>query len=763
MKTQLLKFLVRPKTIFLLVTGIGLLFSGAIYYASLQMSSNAKQLLDKQLPTLFVTQQLTTLLSRQEKALYEYFTTSNSDNFYLAYLTNLDKFKVSLGDLSNKHPESRNLAHIRERIGASEVLAQSLHQNLQRNSPDWTKAKLQLASLSNQHNLMLVEIHQIQDSIRIAADDGYQNISELLSATGGTVFAYSLVLLLIALMFARNMKAYAEVVIKNRLLAKIPEQNPNPVIGFDHQNQLTYFNRATETIVNSQSHFHLQPIHFFPSNIEALKAKALDDEHGSGSAEIQFGDKYLLFQVHYVNANDTFIAHINDITERKNAEKNLQYQAYHSAHTGIFNLFKLSDDLDKLTRQQSPFALGLLEIRSFNLYLTGHGYDFASELVTRVAQRLVLVTKKLKEDLDIYQIFEHGFAFIVTQNVTQVRLRKLCSIIEKEMEYMLATRWGEVSIELDFGLSIFPEHGKDRSTLMQHARTALGEASEIEHSSFVCYSDELGNKVSERIKLANWLKQAVENEELSLVFQPQLDLSSNRIVGLETLIRWNHAGEQISPGRFIPLAEQFGSIVPIGEWVMRNACEAGVEFLRTIHEPITIAINISPRQFRHPDFVTSVEKILRETGYPPHLLELEITEGVLLYNESDTLSVLRQLKDLGIKLSIDDFGTGYSSLSYLKQFPIDKLKVDQSFVKNLHVNQSDKAIVQVIIELGKSLGLKVIAEGVEDFAHYQYLKSIHCDEIQGYWYSHPLQGDDIVNFLNQKYHSRHLSLEPTIN
>ena len=225
------------------------------------------------------------------------------------------------------------------------------------------------------------------------------------------------------------------------------------------------------------------------------------------------------------------------------------------------------------------------------------------------------------------------------------------------------------------------------------------------------------------------------------------------MIGIETLVRWRHDDNIVSPAEFIPLAEQSGLIVPIGQWILQQACIFTSKLVRQGFSDIVVAVNVSPRQFSHPGFIQSVKSVLADNQLPAKNLELEITEGVIMHNEEGTLAALHQLKSLGIQLSIDDFGTGYSSLSYMKRFPVDKLKIDQSFIRDMHQNAEDKALVKTIVTMGKSLGLTLIAEGVEESEHVEFLREIACDEIQGYWFSRPLEADDLLKFLHRQQDS----------
>ncbi|NQZ86124.1 MAG: EAL domain-containing protein [Colwellia sp.] len=313
----------------------------------------------------------------------------------------------------------------------------------------------------------------------------------------------------------------------------------------------------------------------------------------------------------------------------------------------------------------------------------------------------------------------------------------------------IVTSFGEFFVELDFGYCLSPEHSIERGCLLKHAHAALDEASKNEHQHFSLFEMSYANKIEHSANLIDKLRQVIEKDELFLVFQPQLHLASNRITGIETLVRWKHENEIISPADFIPLAEQSGLIVPIGEWILNQACLIAKQLVELGYIDIVVAVNVSPRQFSHPSFSASVHQALRHAGLSPRNLELEITEGVFMHNEAGTLEVLHELKSSGISLSIDDFGTGYSSLSYLKRLPIDKLKIDQSFIRDCHNNEEDRVIVRTIVELGKSLGLSLIAEGVEESVHVDFLKSLQCDEIQGYWYSKPVEAAQLFEFMKK--------------
>jgi EAL domain-containing protein (putative c-di-GMP-specific phosphodiesterase class I) len=305
-----------------------------------------------------------------------------------------------------------------------------------------------------------------------------------------------------------------------------------------------------------------------------------------------------------------------------------------------------------------------------------------------------------------------------------------------------------LNVSCSIGISIFPEHGADCKTLMKNADAAMYGAKDSGRNNFRFFAEDMNAQAVERLALENSLRLALDNEELFLVYQPQLDIVSGRIIGLEALLRWQHPKlGLVPPDRFIRIAENSGLIVPIGEWVLRTACRQARKWQDEGLPAASVAVNVSAVQFRQAGFCEFIRRVLHEAGLAPQYLELELTEGLLLANADVTLSVLKELKSMGVTLAIDDFGTGYSSFNYLRQFRVSKLKIDRSFIRDIAVNPDDAAITTAIISMAKSLNLKVIAEGVEDEAQMTFLRAHQCDEIQGYYFSKPLTVDKVADKL----------------
>jgi EAL domain-containing protein (putative c-di-GMP-specific phosphodiesterase class I) len=305
-----------------------------------------------------------------------------------------------------------------------------------------------------------------------------------------------------------------------------------------------------------------------------------------------------------------------------------------------------------------------------------------------------------------------------------------------------------LGISCSVGIGVFPEHGTDSETLIKNADAAMYSAKERGCNNFQFFTKDMNAKAVERLTLESGLRLALDKKELFLVYQPQIEIATGRIIGLEALLRWQHPElGLVPPDKFIRIAENSGLIMPIGEWVLRTACFQTRKWQDEGLLAVSVAVNVSAVQFRQSGFSELIRRVLHETGLAPQYLELELTESLLLSNEDVMLSVLQELKVLGLKLAIDDFGTGYSSLSYLRQFPVGKLKIDRSFIRDIAVNPDDAAITTAIISMAKSLNLKVIAEGVENEAQMSFLGAHQCDEIQGYYFSKPLAVDKVADKL----------------
>src|ERR1039458_7802693 len=442
-----------------------------------------------------------------------------------------------------------------------------------------------------------------------------------------------------------------------------------------------------------------------------------------------------------------------DITQRKAAEKQVQFLAYYDALTGLPNRTLLQDRLAKALasarRRKDKVALLFLDLDRYKTINDSLGHSVGDLVLKEVAERL----KRFAREQDtIARVGGDEFLVVLTAVKDGADAAVAAERLMDAMTVELVIQGRSLSISCSIGISISPEHGRDGEALIKNADAAMYCAKESGYNSFHFFTADMNAEAMERLTLEHSLRLALGREELFLVYQPQIDIATGRIIGLEALLRWQHPElGLVPPDKFIRIAENGGLIMPIGEWVLRTACFQTRKWQDEGLPAVPVAVNVSAVQFRQAGFCELIRRVLHETGLAPQYLELELTESLLLSNADVMFSVLQELRAMGLKLAIDDFGTGYSSLSYLRQFPVSKLKIDRSFIRDVAVNPDDAAITTAIISMAKSLNLKVIAEGVEDEAQMTFLRTHQCDEIQGYYFSKPLAVDKVADKLRGDY------------
>jgi diguanylate cyclase (GGDEF)-like protein/PAS domain S-box-containing protein len=438
-----------------------------------------------------------------------------------------------------------------------------------------------------------------------------------------------------------------------------------------------------------------------------------------------------------------------DITARKRAEERVQFLAYYDALTGLPNRTLLRDRLGKALagarRQECKIALLFLDLDGFKIINDSLGHSVGDLLLQEVGERL----KKWGREQDTVARLG-GDEFLIM--LTQVQeLPDVAVAAERLMDAMTAeffVQGHSLNISCSVGVSIFPEHGADCETLIKNADAAMYGAKDCGRNNFQFFASEMNTQAAERLNLQNSLRLALDRKELFLMYQPQMDIATGKVTGLEALLRWQHPElGLVPPDKFILIAENSGLIVPIGEWVLRTACFQARKWQDEGLPAVTVAVNVSAIQFRQAGFCELIRKVLLETGLSAQYLELELTESVLLAHADMMLSVVHGLRTMGVNLAIDDFGTGYSNFTSLRELGVSKLKIDRSFIRDVAVSPDDAAITAAIIGMAKSLRLKVIAEGVENEAQMSFLLAHHCDEIQGYYFSKPLAVDKVAEQL----------------
>ncbi len=442
---------------------------------------------------------------------------------------------------------------------------------------------------------------------------------------------------------------------------------------------------------------------------------------------------------------------VRDISERKKAEKAIYHLTRYDALTGLPNQFLLEYRLNRAIGQAAesrhPIGVMMLNLDNFHTVNDSVGYDTGDLVLLNVARRL---SAAVDEQDTVARLGADTFALLaLSPGDIKEFIGKLETLLVT-IAQILEIDGREIQVNASIGVSFFPDDGNTALELVQKAGIAMRHAKSDGGNAYRFFAQDMNARAQEQMALSNSLRHAQERNQLVLHYQPQVDAFSGQIVGVEALLRWQHPEQgMLMPGKFIALAEENGLIVPIGDWVLREACRQARIWHEAGHARPFVSVNVSALQFKQSDLAKSAIKAITESGLAPHFVELELTESMLMSHFEQTLAALKELKAFGVRFSIDDFGTGYSSLNYLKHFPIDKLKIDISFVTDIVTDADNAAIVKAMIAMGHSLELKVIAKGVETEAQAGYLRTLHCDEMQGFYFSRPVPAQEIAALLEQ--------------
>ncbi|WP_445369621.1 putative bifunctional diguanylate cyclase/phosphodiesterase [Methylomonas sp. BW4-1] len=448
-----------------------------------------------------------------------------------------------------------------------------------------------------------------------------------------------------------------------------------------------------------------------------------------------------------------YVGVFSDISQLKDAVARLEFLAHHDPLTSLPNRLLLFARLEHCIglsrRERKAAALLMLDLDRFKDVNDSFGHLAGDELLQQVAAKL---SSRLRGIDTVTRLGGDEFAILLEDLAhPQDAALVAAEIIESLNEPWRLSNGSEVRVGVSIGISLLPEHGNSSEELLQHADAALYRAKAEGRGNFKYFSEDLTQAALRRINLESLLRRALRRQELLVYYQPQVDISTGRIIGAEALLRWHHAEEGvIPPSQFIPVAEEIGLIAEIGEWVLKEVCRQGRRWLDAGLPPIKLAVNLSPHQLRHGDIAVSIAAILSQTGFPPELLELELTESALMERETEVVLVLCKLQALGVRLAIDDFGTGYSSLAYLKHFPLDILKIDKTFIDDIPQLEDDKEIASAIIGMGHTLRLQVLAEGVETQEQLDFLQEHGCDFYQGYLKSPALAAAEFSALLQSQ-------------
>ena len=432
-------------------------------------------------------------------------------------------------------------------------------------------------------------------------------------------------------------------------------------------------------------------------------------------------------------------------------EREMRHQAYHDSLTGLPNKSKFSEQLresiNRSIRSGQQFALMFVDLDRFKIINDSMGHDAGDQLIRITGERLSSLTR----EKDILFRWGGDEFTIILENIDNLDdVSTITERIIKGMSSPISIAKQELVITTSIGIAVYPNDSDSAEALIKNADAAMYHAKGSGRNRYEFYTPEMNARAKERLELESGLQKALQNEEFILHYQPKYGASTQKLVGVEALLRWQHPSYGlVMPDRFIPALEENGLINAVGQWVLRTACAQNKMWQEQGFEPVTVSVNISAVQFRSPQLIDTVARVLDETQLESRYLELELTESMFISNTEAAINTMYRLKDLGVSLSIDDFGSGYSSLSYLKRFPVDYLKIDRSFIKDIENSNKDAAITNAITVLAHSLNMKIVAEGVESQGQLDYLKSQGCQELQGFLFSRPISAQEVSELLEK--------------
>ncbi|WML43160.1 EAL domain-containing protein [Neobacillus sp. PS3-40] len=487
-------------------------------------------------------------------------------------------------------------------------------------------------------------------------------------------------------------------------------------------------------------------IHAINNDLEGSLTCSFEDQLISNNNKLVPVDINL--QLVDIGGNSLYLALCRDISDKKKSEEKIEHMAFHDALTGLPNRWFLeSQDLSNGKNQDRMFGIFLLDLDRFKVINDSLGHQAGDLLLQSVTTRLKAA---VCDDKVIARLGGDEFILLVPNLLNTEEAFTFSEKIMKVMEKPFDIYGQKFNITTSIGMSLYPRHGSDINTLIKNADLAMYSSKERGRNCASLFTPEMKDHAIERMDKEIMLRQALDNMEFILHYQPKMDLITGKIYGMEALIRWkNNENSILYPDFFIPIAEETGLIVPIGEWVLREACSQCKAWHDAGLTQLSISVNISAQQFQKQNLEKLISQVLDETGLPPSALELELTESTIMQEPAQATVILNNLKSLGITISIDDFGTGFSSLSYLRQFPIDILKIDKSFIMDLEWDEANASIATAVISLAHNLNLRVVAEGIETVEQMKFLRNLQCDFGQGYLISRPVEMEEALILVKQ--------------
>ncbi|MNW25051.1 Phytochrome-like protein cph2 [compost metagenome] len=519
-------------------------------------------------------------------------------------------------------------------------------------------------------------------------------------------------------------------------------------IRLDQDGRIIYWNHAAERMMgmSRRNALGLMVVDHIPDEVSQAFQEALGKRENT-TIEYYVQDRNSWFNARLVPFYSETSIYLKDVTALKQAEQQINQMVFYDSLTGLPNQKQMNKHLSKLVSRSKPkentFALLVMDIDRFKVLNDYLGYDHGDAIMVYVAR---LISANIREYDVVFRSEGDQFTIILHQ-VNLTKAKQIAERIMERFQQPILVAEMEIVITFSIGISVYPLHGENPEVLWNRAETAMRVAKKLGKNGYQLYQSKMDTRSS--LVLEGELRKAIFKEQLELYYQPKMDIRTGRMMGVEALIRWNHPERgMIPPDQFIPLAEDTGLIISIGHWTLMTACAQNKAWQEKGYKPLVMSVNLSPRQFNNPDLAETVRKTLKESQLAPEYLELEITENIML-NTEDALGTLQKIKQDGVRIAIDDFGKGYSSLTYLKQFPIDTLKIDRSFVEDCAENDNDAKLLRSMLSMAIDFNLSVVAEGVENRQQLDFLRQNGCHIAQGFLFSRPLPVAELEASIRQ--------------
>lgn len=737
---------------FLLVLAVGVALSVRIASLGDSVQAVNRMFIAEKLPLSQRIGELRGAIADRERLLYEYYSyTTTRSAFREQRRLNTARLDGIVNELEQDAGSRDQVVGLRTQLADMDRLSDQLAATLSSNEVNWDLARAILAGVKPQVRLIEKTLAAMSTANQRAVDNLGTDSQNSVSTMVRWVIGFSVLIFVLAFFVGYYVVAIIREGLERRRLAMFAERDPNPVLRLGASGQVLYSNPATAELLVRLKLSPKASEKLLPDDMQQRLNETRATQTYNTQFEYAHGDLNLECAVAYLADFAEFHVYVKDVTGRKQAEEELAYQAYFDPATGLPNQYRLREDLGAAFKQQRSGTVMMIVADREQEIFENFGAVETERWLVKVAYRLRDGINPKKETL--YRFGGNAFVLVCWPGDLEGAQRRARQLLNTAQQPLHVER-REMFSTLSIGAALMESgSGNDVGNIaeaqVQQAASACNRVRRSGGNDFAIYDEAMGLAAAKTLRMIAELQHTVDNGELILHYQPKVDAASGRMTGMEALVRWMHPQRgMILPEEFIPVAEDTGMIVAIGRWVLREACRQNAAWQQGGLQPLRVAVNLSARQFRSDNLLNEIEAALSETMLPASSLELEITESMVMEDPERVIKLLERIRDMGIHLSLDDFGTGHSSLAYLKRFPIDSVKIDRAFIKDTPENTDDVAIAKTIVAMAKSLDLTTVAEGVESVAQFELLKAMGCNQIQGYFFSRPLSGEDFVAFCS---------------